>query len=48
MSEILVVVTRSKAKLAVPLGQLKCDSGDEQTRQAVADWHYWLERGYVY
>ena len=45
MSEVLVVVTRSKAKLAVPLGQLKCDSGDEQTCQAVEDWHYWLARG---
>jgi calcium binding protein len=48
MSEVLVVVTRSKAKLAVPLGQLKCDSGDEQTCQAVEDWHYWLARGYVF
>jgi len=47
-SEVLVVVTRSKAKLAVPLGQLKCDSGDEQTCQAVKDWHYWLARGYAY
>jgi hypothetical protein len=45
MSEVLVVVTRSKAKLAVPPGQLKCDSGDEQTCQAVEDWHYWLARG---
>jgi hypothetical protein len=48
MSEVLVVVTRSKAKLAVPLGQLRCDSGDEQTCQAVEDWHYWLARGYAF
>jgi hypothetical protein len=48
MSEALVVVTRSKAKLAVPLGQIKCDSGDEQTCQAVKDWHYWLGRGCTY
>ena len=47
-SEVLVVVTRSKAKLAVPLGQLTCDSGDEQTCQAVEDWHYWLARGHAY
>ena len=47
MLEVLVIVTRSKAKLAVPLGQLKCDSGDEQTCQAVGDWHYWLARGYA-
>jgi hypothetical protein len=48
MSEVLVTVTQSKAKLAVPLGQLKCDSGDELTCQAVEDWHYWLARGYVF
>jgi hypothetical protein len=48
MSEVLVVVTRSKAKLAVPLGQLRCDSGDEQTCQAVEDWHYWLAPGYAF
>jgi len=48
MSEVLVVVTRSKAKLAVPLGQLRCESGDEQTCEAVEDWHYWLARGYAF
>lgn len=48
MSEILVVVTRSKARLAVPLGQLKCHSRDDQTCQAVEDWQYWLARGYTY
>jgi hypothetical protein len=48
MSEVLVVVARSKAKLAVPLGQLRCDSGDEQTCQAIEDWHYWLARGYTF
>ena len=48
MSEVLVVVTRSKTKLAVPLGQLTCDSGDEHTCQAVEDWRYWLARGYVF
>ena len=48
MSEVLVVVTRLEANLAVPLRQLKCDSGDEQTCQAVEDWHYWLARGYAF
>ncbi|HEY6354266.1 MAG TPA: calcium-binding protein [Burkholderiaceae bacterium] len=48
MSEVLVLVTRSKAKLAVPLGQLTCNSVDEQTCQAVEDWHYWLARGYAF
>ncbi len=35
--------------LAVPLAQLKpiVDS-DEDTMQAVADWHYWLSMGYEF
>jgi hypothetical protein len=32
--------------LAVPLSQLKVVHGDEVTRQAVEDWHYWVEMGY--
>ena len=46
--EAIVLVTRSKAKLAVPLGQLTCESGEEQTCQAVEDWQYWLARGYAF
>jgi Calcium binding len=35
--------------LAVPLAQLKPIShSDEQTKQAVADWHYWRSRGYQF
>jgi hypothetical protein len=32
--------------LAVPPSQLAVIHGDEQTRQAVEDWHYWTARGY--
>jgi hypothetical protein len=48
MLEILVVVTSGKSKLAVPLAQLECDAADKDTLQAVADWHYWVARGYEY
>src|SRR4051794_21305923 len=35
--------------LAVPLAQLKPISHSaEQTKQAVADWHYWRGMGYEY
>jgi hypothetical protein len=35
--------------LAVPLAQLKPIShSHEQTRRAVADWHYWRSIGYEY
>lgn len=48
MSEIFVRIAYGKSKLAVPLEQLACQSPDEATCEAVADWHYWLARGYGY
>lgn len=35
-----------KRTLAVPLSQLAVAHADEETRQAVEDWHYWVEMGY--
>src|SRR4051794_41938732 len=32
--------------LAVPLSQLEVVRADEETSQAVEDWHYWVEMGY--
>jgi hypothetical protein len=35
--------------LAVPLSQLKpISSTDAKTREAVADWHYWIKMGYQF
>jgi hypothetical protein len=48
MSEMFVLVKYGKSKLAVPLEQLECHAPDEQTCQAVADWHYWVARGHEY
>ncbi len=48
MSEIFVLVKRGRSKLAVPLAQLDCHAPDEDTREAVSDWHYWVARGYEY
>jgi hypothetical protein len=48
MSEVFVFVARGGYNLAVPLSQLDCQSPDDDTRQAVADWHYWVGRGYEY
>ena len=47
-SEVYVFVKYGRSKLAVPLGQLDCHTSDENTSQAVADWHYWQARGYEY
>jgi hypothetical protein len=37
-----------KRTLAVPLSQLTVVHGNEETQQAVADRHYWVEMGYEF
>jgi hypothetical protein len=47
--EMFVTIRWAKDGLAVPLAQLKPGrDADESTRQAVGDWHYWLDRGYQF
>ena len=38
----------ARAKLAVPLSQLEVIEADDETRQAVEDWHYWVAMGYEF
>jgi hypothetical protein len=49
-SEIFVMIRWDRKEgLGVPLAQLKPISDtDEQTKEAVADWHYWVDMGYEY
>lgn len=44
--EMFVRVQWNRRALAVPLAQLKPHRVDPDTRKAVEDWHYWIERGY--
>jgi hypothetical protein len=46
--EIRVRIRFGRRTLAVPLAQLRPATTDEQTLQAVQDWHYWVERGYSF
>lgn len=48
--EMFVKIRWGKRGLAVPLIQLKPSKGDSNaaTRQAVADWHYWVGMGYEF
>jgi hypothetical protein len=47
--EMFVTIRRDKEGLAVPLSQLKpIRAADEQTMQAVEDWHYWVQMGYEF
>ena len=34
--------------LAVPLAQLEGIGVDEETQEAIEDWHYWVARGYEF
>jgi Calcium binding len=44
--EMFVLTPWERRTLAIPLSQLESTVADEQTIQAVEDWHYWVERGY--
>jgi hypothetical protein len=33
---------------SVPLAQLKPLDADEETIEAISDWHYWKEQGYMF
>ena len=46
--EMFVWIRWEGRKLVIPLAQLKpAAKADEETKEAVADWHYWLDQGYV-
>jgi hypothetical protein len=34
--------------LAVPLSQLTAIEPDEDTAEAIGDWHYWVAQGYLF
>ena len=47
--EMFVTIPWEKDGLAVPLAQLKpIRETDQGTKQAVADWHYWVQMGYEF
>lgn len=46
--EMFVLIRWEKDGLAVPLSQLEPITANEQTIQAVDNWHYWVMRGYKF
>ena len=46
--EMFVMMRWEMDGLAVPLMQLEVIHGDDQTREAVEDWRYWVSRGYQF
>ena len=46
MREMFVEVQWKGRSFAVPLSQLEPLDVDDETQEAVEDWHYWVSRGY--
>jgi len=47
--EMFVEIRREKGTLAVPLSQLKpIAATDKDTKEAVEDWHYWVNQGHEF
>jgi len=47
--EMFITIRWEEDGLAVPLSQLKpINAADEQTKQTVEDWHYWVKMGYEF
>lgn len=43
--EMFVLTPWDRRTLAVPLSQLEGIAADDDTYQAIGDWHYWVGRG---
>ncbi|MGD9100970.1 MAG: calcium-binding protein [Anaerolineae bacterium] len=48
MREMFVEIQWQDRTFGVPLAQLQPLDVDEGTQQAIADWHYWVARGYEF
>jgi len=46
--EMYVEIEWEGDTLAVPLIQLEAPEAEMETQQAIADWHYWVNRGYEF
>jgi hypothetical protein len=44
--DMFVLIRWRPHPLAVPLMQLEGMDVDEETQQAIEDWHYWVKQGY--
>lgn len=46
LAEMFVMIAWSDRSFGVPLMQLEGVDVDAETEEAIADWHYWVGRGY--
>jgi hypothetical protein len=48
LHEIFVLTTWQGRSLGLPLAQLAAVEADEDTVEAIEDWHYWVDRGHSF
>jgi hypothetical protein len=48
LNDMLVRIRWQGRNLAVPLSQLIAIDPDEDTAEAIGDWHYWVAQGYLF
>jgi hypothetical protein len=46
--EMFVEIVWNNKILAIPLSQIQPIEPDEDTQEVIADWHYWVDRGYEF
>jgi hypothetical protein len=46
--DMRVLIRWQGRTMAVPLSQLVATDADLTTLEAIADWHYWIDRGYTF
>jgi hypothetical protein len=46
--QIMITADYNGQPFTIPLAHLDPLDADEETTEAVADWHYWLARGYEF
>jgi hypothetical protein len=47
-TEMMAMIRWHGRAMAVPLAQLIAVDVDDSTTEAIADWHYWVARGYYF
>jgi hypothetical protein len=48
MREIFVQIKWQGREMGIPLEQIKPLKVDQDTKQAIEDWHYWMAMGYMF
>jgi hypothetical protein len=46
--EMFVMIRWCGREMGVPLSQLEVIGADGRTKEAIGDWHYWVDRGYQF